>query len=169
MIQCRGHASAVLWDLRWPDPPRGEERALETVDGVRGLSVMYVVMGGLMPLFPLPAVLDPTVPLGTRLAWYLPLVVVALFMIFRLSRVAVIATDRSVTVRNPLRTVEIPWSQVTAIDHGVGLLRKVAFRLHDGSVLAASALPTGGGGVDQPTRRIIDELEARRRAHVETS
>lgn len=142
---------------------------MDTVYRVRGLSVMYVIMGGLMPLLPRPAVLDPTVPPGTRLAWYLPLIAVALFMVFRVSRVAVIATDGSVTVRNPLRTVEIPWSHLTAVDHGVGLLRKVAFRLEDGTVVAASALPTGGGGVDQPTRRVIDELEARRRAHVEMS
>lgn len=138
---------------------------METVYRVRGLSVMYVIVGVLMPLFPLGAVLDPSVSLGVRLAWYLPLVAAALFMMFRLSRVAVIATDRSVRVRNPLRTIEIPWSQVTSIDHGVGLLRKVAFHLRDGTVVAASALPTGGGGVDEPTQRTIDELEARRRDH----
>lgn len=142
---------------------------MEEVYRVRGLSVMHVIVGLLMPLFPLSAVLDPTVPLGTRLAWYLPLVAVALFMIFRLSQVAVIATDQTVTVRNPFRTVKIPWSQVASIDHGVGLLRKVGLRLQNGPVVPVSALPTGGGGVDESTQRMIDELEARRRDSVQTS
>lgn len=129
----------------------------------RGLATVYVVAGVLMALLPLGAVLDASLSWGERLAWYLPLLAVALFMVLRLARVAVVATEGSVVVRNPFRTVEIPWTEVERIAPGVGLLRKVAFHRRDGSVVPASALPTGGGGVDASTQRMIDELEERRR------
>lgn len=136
---------------------------VRTVYRVRGLTTVYVVAGMLMALFPLGAVLSSSLSWAERLAWYLPLLTVAVFLVLRLARVAVVATDGSVVVRNPFRTVEIPWTDVDRITHGVGLLRKVAFHRRDGSVVPASALPTGGGGVDDATQRMIDELEEHRR------
>lgn len=135
---------------------------------VRGLSVMYAVAGVLMALLPLGAVLSADLVWGERLAWYLPLLAIALFMVFRVARVAVIATEDRVVVRNPFRTIQIPWNKIRSIEVGVGVLRKAAFQRRDGSVIPASALPTGGAGVDDATQRMIDELDERRRHAADT-
>lgn len=128
---------------------------------VRGLPLVYGGAAVLLLVFPLPAVLDSEVPLGVRLAWYAPLVLIAAFVLVRVTRVAVIAQDDAVVVRNPFRTIRIPWSDLRQIDVGGGALRKVRFHRDGGSPVRASALPTGGAGVDARTQEMIDSLRAR--------
>lgn len=122
----------------------------------------FIIVGFLGAILPLPAVLDESVSTGVRLTLYLPYLAWCMWMILRLSRCGIKDAGDALVVRNPVRTISIPWSSVAEFEHGrFGILPKVGVRRIDGSSVGVFGLPVAAHGPDPSTRRLLDSYEAK--------
>jgi hypothetical protein len=132
-----------------------------------GFRWLFIVLGTVAALMPLPAVLSPGVSTAARLGFYLPFAVVCAWVVLHVSRCGVKDEADHLVVRNPLRTVRVPWSQVQDFELGrFGVVPKVGVRLRDGSAVGIFGLPiaAGGGDADASTIRLLQVLRSRARA-----
>lgn len=129
-----------------------------------GFRWLFVVLGSVGALLPLPAVLAPGASTTVRLGCYLPFAVVCAWLVLRVSGCGVKDDADHLVVRNPLRTVRVPWSQVEDFELGrFGVVPKVGVRLRGGSAVGIFGLPIGASGddADASTHRILEVLRRR--------
>lgn len=132
-----------------------------------GFRRLFTGLGTVAALMPLPAVLSPDVSTTARLGFYLPFAVLCAWVVLRVSWCGVKDDEHHLVVRNPLRTVRVPWSQVQDFELGrFGVMPKVGVRLRDGSAVGIFALPIAASGdaADASTVRLLETLRRRVRA-----
>lgn len=128
-----------------------------------GFRWLFTALGTVACLMPLPAVLSPGVSTPARLGVYLPFALLCVWVVLRVSRCGVRDGGDHLVVRNPVRTVRLPWSEVQDFELGrFGLVPKVGVRLRDGSAVGIFALPVAASA-DAADAGTLQPLETLRR------
>jgi hypothetical protein len=131
---------------------------------LRGVRTITIVLAVLLVLMPLPTMTDPKISVAARVVWYGPLLLVAAWMVFRVSGCGLRDAGDHLVIRNPLRTVRIPWWDVASVELGrFGVMPKVGVRRTDGSAVGIFGLPVAASGqdADASTLRLMDEMRAK--------
>lgn len=131
---------------------------------LRGVRTITIILAVLLVLMPLPTMMDPEISVAARVVWYGPLVLIAAWMVIRVSGCGVRDEGDHLVVRNPLGTVRIPWRDVASVDLGrFGVMPKVGVRRTDGSAVGIFGLPIAASGqdADASTLRLVDEMRAK--------
>lgn len=128
--------------------------------GLRWLFMGLATAGALVPL---PAVLSTGVSTTAQLGFHLAFAVLCAWVVQCASRGANDDADHLV-VRNPLRIVRVPWSQVHDFELGrCEVMPKVGVRLRDGNAVGRIALPVAASAddADASTLRLLETLRRR--------
>jgi hypothetical protein len=129
-----------------------------------GFRAIILVIASVTALLPLPTVLAPDVTPGTRIIGYGPVLAGCLWAAFRVSGCGLRDAGDHLVIRNPLRTVRIPWRDVASVELGrFGVMPKVGVRRTDGSAVGIFGLPIAASGkdADASTLRLMEEMRAK--------
>lgn len=140
-------------------------RGVEVAEGFHrlpGFRPLIVVLAVISALLPLPVVSAG----GEGTEFYLVHLLLSLWAVLRVSGCGIKDTGHHLVVRNPVRTVRIPWADVQDIELGrFGVMPKVGVRRTDGTAVGVFGLPIAASGddADASTLRLVERLRSKAR------
>ena len=127
--------------------------------GFRSMIIGLAAIGALLPL--------PVVSAGDEgKLFYLVHLLLGVWMALRVSGCGIKDAGDHLVVRNPVRTVRIPWADVRDFELGrFGVMPKVGVRRTDGTAVGVFGLPIAASGddADASTLRLVERLRNKAR------